>query len=49
MTYVIKTQKQTVVGAPFTSYQSAIEAANRLFGTDPLPWIKLNVRVEEAR
>jgi len=49
MTYVIKTKKRTTVGAPFSSYDAAITAASQLFGANPTTWIKLNVRVEEAR
>ncbi len=49
MTYVIVKNRKTIVGQPVSSYQAALKEANRLFGDDVIDWIKLNLRVEEAR
>ncbi len=49
MTYIIVTQKQTIIGRPFASYASAISEASRIFGDNPLAWIDRNVRIEENR
>ena len=49
MTYIIVTGRRTVVGRPFSSYNSAIGAAARLFGDDPVAWIDANARIEENR
>lgn len=48
MTYVIVTDKSTIVGKPVASYQRALREATRLFGDDVRDWIRLNLRVEEA-
>ncbi len=48
MTYVIVTEKQTVVGAPFSSFSAALAEANRLFGDCAREWMALNLRVEVA-
>ena len=42
MTYIIVTQKQTIIGQPFASFASAISAASRIFGDDPVAWIDRN-------
>jgi ABC-type uncharacterized transport system auxiliary subunit len=49
MTYVIITNEQTIIGQPYGSYISAFDAANRLFGTDCVDWVNLNLRIEENR
>ena len=49
MTYVIVKNKRTVIGRPLNSYQAALEEADRLFGDNILDWMRLNLRIEEAR
>ena len=49
MTYIIVTQKQTIIGQPFLSYATAYGEASRIFGDDPVAWIDSNVRIEENR
>lgn len=49
MTYIIVTGKDTIVGRPFDSYTGALSQAERLFGTDAVRWMDLNIRVEENR
>ena len=49
MTYIIVTERQTIIGNPFGSYMSAFEEANRLFGDEATDWVKLNLRIEENR
>ncbi|HSG93952.1 MAG TPA: hypothetical protein VLA28_00420 [Afifellaceae bacterium] len=49
MTYIIVTARQTVIGQPFSSFNSAYNEASRIFGDDPVAWIIDNVRIEENR
>jgi hypothetical protein len=49
MTYVIVTNRKTIVGKPLNSYQAALREAGRLFGDNISDWLDLNLRVEEAR
>ncbi len=49
MTYIIVTETQTVIGAPFASFNAALNEASRLFGEDTGEWIALNLRIEENR
>jgi len=49
MTYIIVKDRQTVVGAPHTSFTAALQQASDLFGDDMHQWMDLNLRVEENR
>ena len=49
MTYIIVTGKDIIVGKPYDSYLGALTQAERLFGTDAVRWMDLNIRVEENR
>ena len=49
MTYIIVTGKDTIVGHRYQSYTGALTQAERLFGTDAVRWMDLNIRVEENR
>jgi hypothetical protein len=49
MTYVIVTAKDTIVGSPFTTFDTALAEAGALFGDDVATWVAHNVRIEENR
>ena len=49
MTYIIVKDRQTVVGAPHSSFTAALEQATDMFGDDVQHWMDLNLRVEENR
>ena len=49
MTYVIIKDRQTVIGAPHSSFAAALQQASNLFGDDVQQWMDLNLRVEENR
>ena len=49
MTYIILTERETVIDDNFESYDQAFIEATRLFGEDPMEWVNRNVRIEENR
>ncbi len=49
MTYVIVKNQETIIGKPLASYKAALNEACRLYGDDVMDWMKLNLRIEEAR
>ena len=49
MTYIILTERETVIDNDFESYDQAFIEATRLFGEDPMDWVNRNVRIEEDR
>ena len=49
MTYIIVTNKETVVGIPATSFDAALTQATHLFGDDMEVWLKQNLRIEQNR
>ena len=50
MTYVIVTGTETILGEEiYTTFDTALEAANECFGCDVQTWLAKNVRIEEYR
>jgi len=49
MTYVIVSAEETIIGRPYTTFETAIAEAGRLFGDDVATWVARNVRIEENR
>lgn len=49
MTYLILTERDTIIDDEFESYDQAFIEATRIFGEDPMEWVNRNVRIEEDR
>jgi hypothetical protein len=49
MTYVIVTAEETIIGRPFTTFDTAFAEAGQMFGDDVATWVARNIRIEEYR
>ena len=49
MTYVIVSAERTIIGRPYTTFETAFAEAGKLFGDDVATWVAHNIRIEENR
>lgn len=49
MRYVIVTDRKTIAGRPFRSFDAALAEAGHIFGEDIKVWMQINLRIEEYR